>query len=105
MPEIVPAPAPVPSTVASLSTTPEQQAFDEWSAGVSAKQFIWFISKASTGIAAAPLVLTWLGDLGLTLTPGSFLAKTVPTALPAILGGLLHAGQDWAALKTNSKWL
>lgn len=86
-----------PQNTITDSQTPKE----DWKATVSSKEFAWFVAKATAGIQAAPLAIPWLHTLGLTIEPNSVAAGL----LPAILGGLLHAGQDWAALKTGAKWL
>lgn len=78
---------------------------DIWKASISAKGFGWFVMKAIAGITAAPYAMSWLQTLGLELRPDSVLAAMAPKVLPAILGGLLHVGQDWASLKSGAKWL
>lgn len=74
---------------------------ESWSSVVASKEFAWFIAKATAGIQAAPLAVPFLHSVGLTIEPNSIAAGL----LPAVLGGLLHAGQDFAALKTGARWL
>lgn len=95
----------MPETNPVSPEMPEEQVFDEWKGSVSAKKFLWFIGKATAGTAAAPFVMSELTRLGLTLTPGSPLATAVPLVLPAVLGAILHVGQDAAALKSKWRWL
>jgi len=88
-------------TPAPQPTTSDPKQTDSWSSVIASKEFAWFIAKATAGIQAAPLAVPWLHSLGLTIEP-----NTVASALlPAVLGAILHASQDFAALKTQSKWL
>lgn len=94
-----------PQIPVEKTVPPEQDLFDEWKGSVSTKKFLWFVGKATAGFAAAPQFMDTLHSLGLTLEANSILAKLAPSLVPAILGGVLHVGQDFAALKSKAKWL